>query len=253
MQHDRAKHGSMLGVAAAAIGTLVFTQAAAGDVDVIFQPIDEVVTVGEVLEIQVILASDSGRTELVAAAEAIFTWEPDKLQLLGNEEDGSVELLTSTFPTNHPSGLNESNPPKDGIGMYMAWAPLGDPVAVTPDGILLTTFLFEALEPATETFIDIIPFIGDPDDPEAKTIVFDGVIPNNDITGSLTSATVTILPSCLGDLNDDGQVDTEDLFILLAAWGPCSDPQECPADLNMDAEVNTEDLFMLLANWGVCP
>lgn len=54
----------------------------------------------------------------------------------------------------------------------------------------------------------------------------------------------------LGDLNCDQAVDTKDLFILLAAWGPCDDPDECPADLDGSGEVDTEDLFILLANWG---
>lgn len=54
-----------------------------------------------------------------------------------------------------------------------------------------------------------------------------------------------------GDLDDDGQVGTTDLSILLAAWGPCpSPPAPCPADLDGDGLVSTADLLVLLANWG---
>lgn len=57
-------------------------------------------------------------------------------------------------------------------------------------------------------------------------------------------------PVIPGDLNGDGLVDAEDLFILLAAWGACADPDDCPADLDGNGEVDAEDLFILLANWG---
>jgi hypothetical protein len=50
-----------------------------------------------------------------------------------------------------------------------------------------------------------------------------------------------------GDINGDGDVDTEDLLALLAAWGPCED---CPEDINGDGVVDTEDLLILLGNWG---
>jgi hypothetical protein len=50
-----------------------------------------------------------------------------------------------------------------------------------------------------------------------------------------------------GDIDHDGDVDTQDLLALLAAWGPC---EGCPEDLNGDGIVNTEDLLTLLANWG---
>jgi hypothetical protein len=50
-----------------------------------------------------------------------------------------------------------------------------------------------------------------------------------------------------GDINGDGVVNTEDLLMLLGAWGPC---EGCPEDINGDGVVNTEDLLILLGNWG---
>jgi len=47
------------------------------------------------------------------------------------------------------------------------------------------------------------------------------------------------------DLDGDGVVDTADLLILLAAWGPCSG--ECVADIDGDGAVGTTDLLALLA------
>jgi hypothetical protein len=48
------------------------------------------------------------------------------------------------------------------------------------------------------------------------------------------------------DINGDGVINTEDLLLLLAAWGPCPG---CPEDINGDGVVNTEDLLLLLGAW----
>lgn len=52
------------------------------------------------------------------------------------------------------------------------------------------------------------------------------------------------------DLNCDGSVGADDLFVLLGEWGQCADCDDCPADITGDCIVDVEDLFMLLANWG---
>jgi len=54
----------------------------------------------------------------------------------------------------------------------------------------------------------------------------------------------------LGDLNGDDIVDGADLGILLSAWGPCADPNDCPADLNGDGTVDGADLGILLSAWS---
>jgi len=54
---------------------------------------------------------------------------------------------------------------------------------------------------------------------------------------------------CPGDLSGDGVVGSNDLGMLLAAWGPC--PQ-CPADLDLDNAVTAADLGLLLGAWGSC-
>ena len=51
---------------------------------------------------------------------------------------------------------------------------------------------------------------------------------------------------CLGDLNESGLVDGEDLTILLADWGSGR------SDLDGDGIVGGSDLARLLADWGVC-
>jgi hypothetical protein len=54
---------------------------------------------------------------------------------------------------------------------------------------------------------------------------------------------------CLGDLNNDDQIDGADLGILLLQWGSCSN---CSGDLNRDAQVDGADLGILLLSWGRC-
>jgi hypothetical protein len=53
-----------------------------------------------------------------------------------------------------------------------------------------------------------------------------------------------------GDVNYDGAVDTADLLMLLADWGPCPG---CPTDIDGDGDVDTADLLTLLGNWGGPP
>lgn len=81
----------------------------------------------------------------------------------------------------------------------------------------------------------------------------DGVL--NDFHGwQVTDVSVTVMattcPDCPADLTGTGEVNAEDLFELLAAWGEAPGH---PADLNHDDVVNAEDLFILLGDWGSCP
>jgi thermitase len=54
-----------------------------------------------------------------------------------------------------------------------------------------------------------------------------------------------VAPETLGDLNNDGFVNTDDLLALLADWGLT----HSSADLNGDGSVSTADLLIMLANW----
>jgi len=55
--------------------------------------------------------------------------------------------------------------------------------------------------------------------------------------------------NCPADLNGDGRVDIEDIFLLLGAWGEAGGP----ADVNGDAVVDLDDVFFILGAWGPCP
>lgn len=50
-----------------------------------------------------------------------------------------------------------------------------------------------------------------------------------------------------GDLNGDQRVDSADLGLLLANWGPC---EGCDADFDGDGVVGGSDLGLITANWN---
>jgi hypothetical protein len=164
---------------------------ARANIDLEFRPQQQTVLVGEAVALGLYAVSDNDMTnQSFAAIQAIFQWDPGHLRLLGLDETGSVDLLSSGFTVNDPFGLNEAIPPQDGDGLYLALAFLGDPIDATPQGTLVTTFQFEALSLAEETLVDLLPTGGDP---PGETIVFDGTVPNLDVTGELRGATVRIV------------------------------------------------------------
>jgi hypothetical protein len=70
--------------------------------------------------------------------------------------------------------------------------------------------------------------------------------------GNEIIATATV--QCLGDLDGDWEVNTDDLWVLLNSWGQCSAPPAlCPADLDSNGQVDVADLMILIGNWGFCP
>ncbi|MCH2141157.1 MAG: hypothetical protein MK100_09015 [Phycisphaerales bacterium] len=56
--------------------------------------------------------------------------------------------------------------------------------------------------------------------------------------------------ACVADIDDSGDVNTDDLLTLLAEWGPCA--SGCGGDLNSDGVVGVDDLLVLVGSWGPC-
>ncbi len=66
----------------------------------------------------------------------------------------------------------------------------------------------------------------------------------------LLSTDISSVDPCLADLDQSGDVGTDDLLAIVGAWGPCSGA--CPEDISGDGIVGTNDLLMVLSSWGPC-
>jgi hypothetical protein len=56
----------------------------------------------------------------------------------------------------------------------------------------------------------------------------------------------------VGDINEDGGVNTQDILWFLGDYGTiCDDPQNCPSDVDGDGTVTTSDLLLLLEEFGM--
>lgn len=56
------------------------------------------------------------------------------------------------------------------------------------------------------------------------------------------------------DIDQDGDVDTDDLLAVLAQWGACPDlPVDCPADIDSSGGVDVDDLLAVIAGWNDLP
>jgi hypothetical protein len=223
-----------------------------GTIDLVLVPQTPVVTVGQTLMVR--LYAFPGAAALLPvgdsffAIDAILQWNPQRLQLLGVSNTGSVSLLASYLPTAAQdfTGINEANPPADGNALYHALAPLGHAVPVTPAGVWVTTFKFKVLAPFHATSVGFIPELVVA--AHASTVVYDGTVAGLPVTGDLDPCTVTQSIACPGDINADGAVDGADLGLLLGAWGTGAGL----ADFDGNGVVDGADLGVLLSRWGPC-
>jgi hypothetical protein len=75
------------------------------------------------------------------------------------------------------------------------------------------------------------------------------------IAGSVSNpgdiVVVPDLPSCPADVVPDGIVNSADLGVVLAGWGPCTG-SNCFGDINRDGQVDSSDLGFVLSAWGPC-
>jgi hypothetical protein len=145
----------------------------------------------------------------------------------------------------------------------------GDGYRNTEDPWLLGEIRFELTEQGDGTIIstvenrhyeiwrDVRHYI--PADPETDYEVIGGtllrrlpdgtaVVAVEEVPSEGTSVvTLRVHNSCPEDLDDDGDVDTADLLILLGAWGTPV------GDVDGDGDTDTADLLALLGAWGMCP
>ena len=60
----------------------------------------------------------------------------------------------------------------------------------------------------------------------------------------------TSTPTCPGDFDANGNVNIDDLLILLGEFSSCTD--RCQSDMDGDDDVDIDDMLMLISVWGPC-
>jgi len=102
-------------------------------------------------------------------------------------------------------------------------------------------FRFNGVEPGIYTLVVM-------KEAHLKLTVHNVVVENKDVNlADDTREPVQILTLKCGDLNEDGQITSDDLLILLGSY--LESGEKIPADLNGDGQVNSSDLLILLGNY----
>lgn len=222
---------------------------AAAEVDLewrLEEPVDALVP-GSVVRIGLYAVADTPTDgpELVSAMDVLVQWDPDVLVFQGLDDNGPYPWYFSGFYDDGAGdGINETF--DDGTAYYSAWADLfTGPAQATPDGLLVTTFVFEVASAAPQTQVSIPAAMGT----YSYTAVWSGEIPGLNIVGDLFTLSVPEgAVTCFGDLDGDGAVGPGDMGILLGGWGAGG-----ASDLDGDGTTGPSDLGELLAHWGACP
>ncbi|MCH2136044.1 MAG: hypothetical protein MK101_05615 [Phycisphaerales bacterium] len=131
-----------------------------------------------------------------------------------------------------------------------------DRIFLTPDPPEAMTIQFDLL-----TYLDTDGHLHvDIENVEMGTAEYDLGWPFGTVTVTMEeiylAANISITASndlCIGDTNDDGAVDTDDILAVISGWGECPAVDPCPADTNLDWYVNVSDLLWVIAQFGPCP
>lgn len=173
------------------------------NVNLEFRPIEQSAYVHDTLEIGLYAVSDNNEEQSIGAIDFIFEWDNEFMRLAGLNHAGEPDWSTSAFMPD-PYWINEEIPPQDGTGIYTGWGkPYPSMIRVTPEGTLLTTFKFEILKETSNWGFAVqlrmlatevtYPCPGN-QCPMGRTKVYDGVVPNKDVTGTLgTGAKIEVI------------------------------------------------------------
>lgn len=197
---------------------------AAADVSLELRAVEDIVEFGDDVFVGLYAVSDTpGVDHPISAIEAVIEWDPTILALVGLDGTGGSPLIFSGFPTTGSGGLNESLIPQDGDLFYLALGQLGNPIDATPAGTLITTFQFEAVSSGPDSLIIIQPQGGSP---PVETVVYDGTVPNTDVTGTLGSESISVRCGVADLAEPYGLLDFSDVIAFLTffdAMDPAAD------------------------------
>ncbi|HWL92443.1 MAG TPA: hypothetical protein VNT79_02825 [Phycisphaerae bacterium] len=181
-------------VLAALVGTALSMASSAtshASINLEFRPFVQVVNVGDSFDVGFYAVSDDLSDQSIASIDLIMDWDPAFIQLTGLNNNGPYAWSESTFPDDS-AGDDVNGTFADGNAFYRAFRdfPPADPAFATPAGLLVTTFTFDALALTPGTELDMLATFGN----FSQTRVQDGEMAGLDVTGTLGSATIIILP-----------------------------------------------------------
>jgi len=219
------------------------------------------VRVGDTVEVGLYAVSDDGTDQPLAGVDAILSWDPDVLQLIGRIDNGPYDWLVSMFPNDSGiDGLNADCSPEvfctsytgipynDGDALYQAVGQPGldPPPLATPEGLLVATIVFWVTEEVPTTTLGFLEEAG----AASATTVADAIDLGANITGELRPLELAIAPCATrGDFDGDCRVGREDY----GGFAPCltgpaisTSPGDCElADLDGDADADLSDFAAL--------
>jgi len=182
---------------------------------------------------------------LVAGGRGVFLSDGDTTVEIATEADPNVSEIEFFAPSANSDGLVVFRA-FDGDGFRNVFVGSGgDLVSVARKHDLIDTDLGEG---RIDQNVDSSPvFGGAPAINEAGDIGFlAGLTPPDNDQIEWGTGLFIARRAVSADLNGDGDVDSDDLGILLAAWGAPGGV----GDLNDDGTVGSDDLGILLAAWG---
>ena len=233
---------------------LITVAASQAGVDLEWQVVGESFEVGDTVEVELYAVADNaGDDEPFASLSVIMVWDPDVLALQDVNDNGPYAWAFSGFPSDY-DGLNDTL--DDGDAFYQAWPEFDVIPVATPEGLLITTMQFEALDAADASELVIVPEFGY----FAETYVGDEEYAGWNIVDDMGSALVQVNgggPGLLGDVNCDGAVDFDDINpFVVALGGSAAYRQAYPgchwlnADINGDGTVSFDDVNPFIALLG---
>jgi hypothetical protein len=159
-----------------------------------FRPLAQTVNVGNPFNVGLYAVSDSVANQSIASIDALMSWDPVYIQLIGLTNNGPYSWFSSNFPNDAGvDGLNAPYTPipaNDGDAYYRAFRNFSNPAFATPAGLLVTTFTFNALALTPSTSLLIPSNLGS----GSRSYVVDGLIAGLEVTGALGSSKITITP-----------------------------------------------------------
>ena len=131
-------------------------------VNVELQPISHIVEIGDVFDVGLFAVSTVGPPVRIRTADVILTWDPQVLRLVDEIPLRPSPWQGAGFLLGDTSGINESIPPQDGTGRWVAEASDRFPVVATVRGARMATFRFRVVGPGRRSLITVASSGGRP-------------------------------------------------------------------------------------------